>query len=204
MFSLQASIRTDARARLGNVSGRESRKIQRRAMTGWKSLALVATAALTIGIVPASLSFASGSESAEAGPDRQALVSAKPKSGRYQGKVGSFARIIMKTTPKKIKRLDAGVQASCQRASDGYITGIELVAMKTTKTLKVKRKGKFKGEGQDKKTGVAWKVKGRFVSRKKAKGTFEASLFRPVFNPYVSFDSELCSGSGKWTAKLKR
>ena len=64
--------------------------------------------------------------------------------------------------------------------------------------------GKFSGKGEDKKAGVSWKIKAKFVSRKKAKGSFEASKFNAVFNPFVPFDSELCAGSGKWTAKLKR
>ncbi len=75
--------------------------------------------------------------------------------------------------------------------------------MRASTKLKIKSNGKFSGKGQTKK-GVSWKVRGRFVSKKKAKGSFEASLFRSVFNPFVPFDSELCSGSGKWTAKLKR
>lgn len=130
-------------------------------------------------------------------------VSAKHKAGRYQGKVGTFARIILKTDKRKVKKLDAGVSALCQRTSDGHLRGPELVAMRASTNLRIKRNGKFSGEGQTEE-GVAWKVSGKFVSKKKAKGKFEASLFRTVFNPFVQFDGELCSGSGNWTAHYKR
>jgi hypothetical protein len=140
---------------------------------------------------------------APAGPRAESAASpsgSSHKSGRYQGKVGTFARIFFKAESRKVKKLSAGVQASCQRASDGQITRIQLVAMKTSKKLKVKSNGKFKGSGQEE-NDIGWKLKGRFVSKTKAKGTFEASQF--IFNPFT-FDSELCAGSGKWTAKLKR
>lgn len=171
-------------------------------MKGRKSFAATGCSLLAIAVAGMGIGSASG-----AGPVAvpSAQVSAKPKPGRYQGKVGTFARIIMKTSRNRVKRLDAGVQASCQRASDGQIVRVELVAMKAFPKLKVKRNGKFKGEDQTK-DGVRWEIKGRFVSRRKAKGSFEASIFRTIFNPNVigGIDGELCAGSGKWTAKLKR
>ncbi len=160
----------------------------------------VAVAVLvSVGIAGAGFGTASADNSARS----SATTSGVNKAGRYQGKVGTFARIIMKTSKRKIKRLDAGVSALCQRASDGSLKGPELVAMRASPKIKIKKNGKFKGSGQDK-NGVSWEINGRFVSKKKAKGTFKASVFRPVFNPNVSFDGDLCSGSGKWTAKLKR
>ena len=173
-------------------------------MSGRRSLTIAVATALTIGLIPVGLGATSDNPAAISGSSERASVSAKPKAGRYQGKVGTFARIIMKTTPGKVKRLDAGVQATCQRASDGHIRGPILLAMRSTGKMKVKGNGKFSGKGEDKKAGVSWKIKGKFVSRKKAKGSFEASKFNAVFNPFVPFDSELCAGSGKWTAKLKR
>lgn len=135
-----------------------------------------------------------------AGPGRAeppaGAAAVKHKTGKYKGKVGTFARISFKASRTRVSKLNAGVQGSCQRASDGAITRIALVAMKTNKKLRI-RNGRFKGKGQED-NGVAWEIKGRFVSKKKAKGTFEASQF--VFNP-ATFDSELCAGSGKWTAR---
>ncbi|HKJ35822.1 MAG TPA: hypothetical protein VKA36_04575 [Solirubrobacterales bacterium] len=125
------------------------------------------------------------------------VAKSKHKTGKYKGKVGTFARIFFKASKKKVKGLNAGVKTNCQRASDGVITRTQVVATKSKKKLKVNKKGKFKGKGQED-DGVAWKLKGKFVSKKKAKGKFEASYF--VFNPFT-FDSELCSGSGKWTAR---
>jgi hypothetical protein len=107
------------------------------------------------------------------------------------------------TDKRKVKKLDAGVSALCQWASDGNLSGPELVAIRASTELRIKRNGKFSGEGQAKE-GVAREVSGKSVSKKKAKGKFEASLFRTVFNPFVQFDGELCSGSGKWTANYKR
>ena len=132
-----------------------------------------------------------------------AQSSAIQKAGRYQGKVGTFARIILKTDKRKVKKLDAGVSALCRRTSDGQLRGPVLVAMRASPKLKIKRNGKFSGRGQTKK-GVSWKVSGKFLSKKKAKGSFEASVFNTVFNPFIPFDGELCSGSGKWTAHYKR
>ncbi|MCB0827698.1 MAG: hypothetical protein KDB62_02685 [Solirubrobacterales bacterium] len=166
-------------------------------------MALAVATAFTIGIIPVGPGLASDSDSPAADPDPRATASAKPNSGRYKGKVGTFARIVMKTTPKKIKRLDAGVQATCQRSSDGHIRGPVLVAMRSTKKIPVKRNGKFAAKGTDK-NDVSWKISGKFVSRKKAKGSFQASKFNFVFNPFFPADGELCSGSGKWTVKLKR
>lgn len=138
--------------------------------------------------------------SASAGPAPGAVASGSPhEKGRYQGKVGTFARIIFNASGSKVKKLNAGVQGSCQRASTGQITRVELVAMRTKKKLKIKGNGKFEGKGQED-NGVAWEIKGRFTSAKKAKGTFEASKIN--FFP-ITFDSELCAGSGKWKAKLK-
>ncbi len=156
--------------------------------------------AVLAGIALAAL-LAIGTGVAGAEPDQTAgAAGAKHKSGRYQGKVGTFARIIFKASSGKVKKLNAGVQASCQRASDGAITRVALVAMKTKKKLKIKRGERFKGKGQED-NGVAWEIKGRFKGKKKAVGSFEASM--TTFD-LLTFDSELCAGSGKWKAKLKR
>ncbi len=170
-------------------------------MKGNRILVVAVASLITAGLAGAGL----GSASIGTAPSPGASASGINKAGRYQGKVGTFARIIMKTSRNRVKRLDAGVQGSCQRASDGQILRIELVAMKANPNLRIRRNGKFKGKGQTK-AGVSWEVSGRFVSRKKAKGKFKASIFRTIFNPFApgGIDGELCAGSGKWTAKLKR
>ena len=165
-----------------------------------RKLFTVATAVLvSVGIAGAGF----GTASAVNPEQPSATASGINKAGSYKGKVGTFARIMLKTNRRKVKRLDAGVSALCRRASDDNLNGPVLVAMRAPTSMKIKKNGKFSGKGQTKK-GVSWKINGRFVSRKKAKGSFEASLFRSVFNPFVPFDSELCSGSGKWTALYKR
>ena len=170
-------------------------------MRGNRVLMAAATSMVVVGLAGTGLgSAATGTVS---GPG--ANTSAIHKAGRYQGKVGTFARIIMKTSKRRVLKLDAGVQGSCQRASDGQILRIELVAMKARPNLRIRRNGKFKGKGQTS-AGVSWEVSGRFVSKRKAKGKFEASIFRTIFNPFApgGFDGELCAGSGKWTARLRR
>ncbi len=134
-----------------------------------------------------------------------------PKAGKYAGKVGTFARIIFNVRKGFVIRLNAGVKTNCQRTSDGAITETRNLATAPAEQapkakLKVRGgKRKFAGKGQDK-SGIAWEVEGRFVSRTRAKGSFEASRFDSVFNPLLPFgiDGQLCAGSGDWTATLKR
>lgn len=136
-----------------------------------------------------------------------------PKAGKYAGKVGTFARIIFNLRGRAVIRFNAGVKTNCQRSSDGVITETKNLAtapaeQEPVARLKLKRKGRrwtFAGKARDKE-GVEWKVGGRFVSRTKAKGSFEASKFESIFNPLQAFgiDGQLCAGSGSWTAALKR
>jgi len=136
-----------------------------------------------------------------------------PKPGKYAGKVGTFARIIFNVNARKrtVLRFNAGVKTNCQRSSDGTITETKNLATAPTEqeppaVLKVKKSGRrwaFSGTAQDS-SGVEWTVKGRFVSRTKAKGSFEASKFESIFSPIFPFvDGQLCAGSGNWTANLK-
>lgn len=136
-----------------------------------------------------------------------------PKAGKYAGKVGTFARIIFNVRGRTVMRFNAGVKTNCQRTSDGVITETKNLATAPAEqepeaVLRLRKRGRrwvFDGKAQDKE-GVAWKVSGRFVSRTKAKGEFEASKFESVFNPAQPFgiDGQLCAGSGSWTAALKR
>lgn len=149
--------------------------------------------------------LASGAGAARKGGVKQ------PKAGKYAGKVGTFARIIFNLNGRKraIVNFNAGVKTNCQRASDGYITETKNLAtapgeQEPPVRLQMKRQGKrwaFEGTARDKE-GVEWKVAGLFVSRVKAKGTFEASKFESLYNPFLPFgiDSQLCAGSGEWTA----
>jgi hypothetical protein len=136
-----------------------------------------------------------------------------PKPGKYAGKVGTFARIIFNVRGRLVFKFNAGVKTNCQRTSDGFITETKNLATGPSEQeppakLKLrKRKGRwvFNGKAQDKE-GVEWKVSGRFVSRTKATGEFEASKYESVYNPFQPYgiDGQLCAGSGSWTAKLKR
>ncbi len=146
-----------------------------------------------------------------------------PKAGRYEGKVGTFARIIFNVNGRKrvVVRFNAGVKTNCQRTSDGYITETKNLAtapaeQEPSTVLRIKKqRGKavpgrrwywgFSGTARDKE-GVEWAVEGAFVSRAKAKGAFQASKFESLFNPLLPFgiDGQLCAGSGEWTAALKR
>lgn len=126
----------------------------------------------------------------------------KPANGKFTGRVGNNAIIAFKTSGRNVMRLSAGVQATCQRASNGEIRGPVFLAVTPTGKLKIDKKGRFSGGGQENDTGVAWEISGKFKSRTLAKGTFEASQFN--FFPGFFFDSELCAGSGEWTAKLKQ
>jgi hypothetical protein len=135
----------------------------------------------------------------------EALIAAKakpPKPGVYRGKVGTFARISFRVRVRQLRRLAAGVNAACQRASDGAITHFELLAIRLSgKSLRIGRRGgawRFSGKGQQP-SGVSWQIRGRFTRPGLARGTFQASYFRFLF-PY---DSELCSGSGRFTARRK-
>ncbi len=92
-----------------------------------------------VATVGAVLVIGAGSIAGAAQPE-PASVSGINKAGRYQGKVGTFARIIMKTSKNRVKKLDAGVSALCQRASDGHLRGPELVAMRASANLKIKKK----------------------------------------------------------------
>lgn len=146
-------------------------------------------------------------------PGADAARHKPPVAGKYAGKVGTFARIIFKVRGQIVFRFNAGVKTNCQRASDGVITETKNLATGPSEQEPVaklrlrKRKGRwvFNGKAQDKE-GVEWKVSGRFVSRTKARGKFEASKFESIYNPFQPFgiDSQLCSGSGGWVAKLKR
>jgi hypothetical protein len=147
-------------------------------------------------------------------PSTAAAASAKPpKAGKYAGKVGTFARIIFNVRGRIVLRFNAGVKTNCQRSSDGLITETKNLAtapaeQEPVARLKLKRRKRrwvFMGTARDRE-GVEWKVSGRFVSRTKARGKFEASKFESVFNPAQPFgiDGQLCAGSGKWTAKLRR
>jgi hypothetical protein len=136
-----------------------------------------------------------------------------PKAGKYAGKVGTFARIIFKLRRRTVIRFNAGVKTNCQRSSDGFITETKNLAtapslQEPEAVLKLKKQGRrwvFAGKAQDSE-GIEWAVEGRFVSRTKAKGSFEASKFESLFNPLLPFgvDGQLCAGSGEWTAFLKR
>ncbi|MGI9557156.1 MAG: hypothetical protein ACR2N5_04355 [Solirubrobacterales bacterium] len=148
------------------------------------------------GVVCAS-AFGVGVASAGPGEDARTAASS-PKSGKYKGKVGTFSRIGFNVkSGKKIKKLGAGVNAACQDTF-GTINRFQEVAVVKQKA-KIKKNGKIKGKGEDS-NGTSWEIKGKFTSKKKAKGTFQASSF--VFNPF-NFTSELCSGSENWKAKLK-
>lgn len=136
-----------------------------------------------------------------------------PRTGKYAGKVGTFARIIFNVRGRTVLRFNAGVKTNCQRSSDGLITETKNLAtgpaeQEPATRMKLKRRrGRwgFVGKARDKE-GIEWKVSGRFVSRTKAKGEFEASKFESIFNPAQPYgiDGQLCAGSGKWTAKRKR
>ncbi|MEZ5076627.1 MAG: hypothetical protein R2725_04205 [Solirubrobacterales bacterium] len=167
-------------------------------------LALIA--ALCVALLGA---VALGGGEAEAAKKRQAV----PKAGKYAGKVGTFARMIFNVRGKLVLKLNAGVKTNCQRTSDGAITETKNLATAPSEQeprakLKLRKKqGRwiFSGKAQDK-SGVEWKVSGRFVSRTKAKGTFEASKFESIYNPFqpFGFDGQLCAGHESWTAKLTR
>jgi len=164
------------------------------------ALALVAALGL--------LSFALIESAAEA-----ARKAPPPKAGKYAGKVGTFARIIFNVRRRAVIRFNAGVKTNCQRSSDGVITETKNLATGPSlqdpkAVLRLGKRGRrwiFSGKAQDSE-GVEWTVKGRFVSRRKAKGSFEASKFESIFNPFqpFGFDGQLCAGSGEWVAFLKR
>ena len=145
---------------------------------------------VALGVLGCALLIALGSGS---GP-------ASAGSVKYKGKVGTAARLSFKVSGNKVKALKSGVQASCQRSSDGTITQIVVLVVHPKGKLKINKKGKFKGKGMEKDTGVRWSIKGKLKGSKKAKGSFEASQFR--FNPFT-LDGELCAGSGKWKAKRR-
>jgi hypothetical protein len=136
-----------------------------------------------------------------------------PLAGKYAGKVGTFARIIFNVRRRAVIRFNAGVKTNCQRSSDGVITETKNLAtapstQEPEAVLKLKKPGRrwvFAGKAQDSE-GVEWTIKGRFVSRSKAKGSFEASKFESLFNPAQPFgiDGQLCAGSGEWTAFRKQ
>ena len=131
------------------------------------------------------------------GSDEVGHAAAKPKNGKFKGKVGTFSRLAFTVKGRKAKKLGAGVNAACQDTF-GTITRFMEVAIVKQKA-KIKRSGKIKGSGQDS-NGTSWEISGKFTSKTKAKGSFQASSF--VFNP-AFFTSELCSGSENWKARLK-
>lgn len=150
---------------------------------------------------------------AESGAQAARKAAKPPMAGKYAGKVGTFARIIFNVRRRAVIRFNAGVKTNCQRSSDGAITETKNLAtgpslQEPAAVLRLRKPGRrwiFAGEAQDSE-GVEWAVKGRFVSRRKAKGSFEASKFESLFNPLLPFgvDGQLCAGSGEWTAVLKR
>jgi len=149
----------------------------------------------------------------ESGAEAARKAAKPPKAGKYAGKVGTFARIIFNVRRRNVIRFNAGVKTNCQRSSDGSITETKNLAtgpslQEPEAVLKLNKQGRrwvFAGTAQDSE-GVEWAVEGRFVSRRKAKGSFEASKFESLFNPFQPFgiDGQLCAGSGEWTATLKR
>jgi len=149
----------------------------------------------------------------ESGAEAARKGSKPPLAGKYAGKVGTFARIIFNVRRRTVIRFNAGVKTNCQRSSDGYITETKNLATAPSEqeppaVLKLSKRGRrwvFAATARDRE-GVEWKVKGRFVSRRKAKGSFEASKFESLFNPLQPFgiDGQLCAGSGDWSAVLKR
>ena len=153
----------------------------------------------------AALVLASPAVSAPGGGDAPPAVAAKvkpPKQGKYRGLVGTFARISFKVKGRRLRGLAAGVNTVCQRASDGFLTRFQLLAVNLVgSSLPLKRAGKgwtFSGEDQDE-NGVAWKISGKISRKGVARGTFEASKFYFLF----PFDGELCAGSGDFVARRK-
>lgn len=165
----------------------------------WRAQAAIclltaALAALVLASPPAS-----GAETG--GPPLAVAAKAKPpKQGKYEGLVGTLARISFTVKGRSLRNLAAGVNSLCQRASDGFLTRMQLLAINLEgSSLPLTRAGKrwtFTGEGQDP-GGVAWKVSGTISRKGVARGTFEASAFYFLF----PFDSELCSGSGPFVAR---
>ncbi len=149
----------------------------------------------------------------EGGAEAARKVAKPPMAGKYAGKVGTFARIIFNVRRQAVIRFNAGVKTNCQRSSDGVITETKNLAtapsaQEPEAVLRLSKRGRrwvFAGKAQDSE-GVEWAVKGRFVSRTRAKGSFEASKFESIFNPLQPFgiDGQLCAGSGEWTAVRKR
>ncbi len=158
---------------------------------------------LLIGAACAVLAMAGAAGVATAGSEDDPVAGAavKPKNGKYNGKVGTLSRISFRVDGRKVKKLAAGVNAACQDTF-GTITRFTELAIKLGREKsRIKKNGTFKGSGQDE-NGTSWKVKGKFTSRKRARGTFEASAF--VFSGIPPFfSSELCSGSEKWKAKRR-
>jgi hypothetical protein len=134
---------------------------------------------------------------------RAAAAKAKPpKQGKYRGLVGTTATISFKVKGRSLRGLAAGVNTVCQRASDGFLTRFQLLAINLKgSSLRLRRAGKrwaFSGEGQDA-NDVAWKISGKISRKGVARGTFEASKFYFLF----PFDGELCSASGNFVARSK-
>ncbi len=157
-----------------------------------KAVIAVATGAACALALGGTVFAASGAD-----PDQIGHAAAKPNNGKYKGKVGTFSRIGFTVKGRKAEKLGAGVNAACQDTFGTITRFMQLAIVK--QQAKIKKNGKIKGKGQDS-NGTSWKISGKFTSRKKAKGTFQASSF--VFNP-AFFTSELCSGSENWKAKLK-
>ena len=134
---------------------------------------------------------------AGAGDKNAAAAAAKPKNGSYKGKVGTFSRIAFTVKGNKAKKLGAGVNAACQDTFGTITRFMEVAVLK--QQARIKKNGKISGKGMDA-NGTRWKIRGKFKSKRKAVGTFEASAF--FLDPF-SFTSELCAGSEKWSAKLK-
>ena len=131
----------------------------------------------------------------------QAASSSAVRAGKYKGKVGTAARISFRVRRGKVTKVNAGVNALCQDTF-GNFTQFQLIVVDLgSKSFKVKgRKRKFTAKGQNS-DGVRYDLRGRFTASRKAKGTFEASLFRllPALN-----SSELCASKQPYTAKRKR
>lgn len=124
-----------------------------------------------------------------------------PEPGKYEGKVGTGARIFFRVdrSGRTLKKLNVGVLALCQ---DGFgnLTRLALVASDTDgQRFRIKRNGSFVAEGQDE-DGIRYEVRGKLKGRRKFTGTAELSMF--VFSPFIGA-SELCASENTFSARKK-
>jgi hypothetical protein len=140
-----------------------------------------------------------------------------PRAGKYAGKVGNSGRIRFnyRGRGRVVVRLTAAVNAKCVRTSNGYFTETKNLAtwpaeQKPRAVLKVR---KFRPEGDRRwywgfsgaprdKGGAEWSIVGRFVSRTKARGTFQVRRLESIADPLepADTDEQLCNGFGNWAA----